>query len=111
VEPGIVSTDLAKSLAAGPDTSIYPQAHRFAALYRASLKTPNEPEIVGDKIRNIVESDSWQFRYPVGPDAKPFMDWRAAMTDEDWIDWGAANDEEWYAAVERDFGIDARSEL
>jgi hypothetical protein len=33
------------------------------------------------------------------------------MTDEEWIDWGAADDEEWYAAVERDFGIDARSEL
>lgn len=111
VEPGIVNTDMARSMAAGSDTSIYPHGRRWVALYRASLKTPNEPELVSDKIRGIIESDSWQFRYPVGPDAEPFLDWRAAMTDEEWIDWGAAGDEEWYAAVEHDFGIDARSEL
>ena len=111
VEPGIVNTDMARSMAAGSNTSIYPHGRRWVALYRASLKAPNEPEIVSDEIREIIESDSWQFRYQVGPDAGPFLAWRAAMTDEEWIDWGAAGDDEWYAAVERDFGIDARSEL
>jgi len=111
VEPGIVNTDMARSMAAGSDTSIYPHGRRWVALYSASLKAPNEPEIVSDRIREIIESDSWQFRYPVGPDAGPFLAWRAAMTDEEWIDWGAAGDDEWYAAVERDFGIDARLAL
>ncbi len=59
----------------------------------------------------IIESDSCQFHYPVGPDAEPFLNWCAAMTDEEWIDWGAADDEEWYSAIKRDFGVDARSEL
>ncbi len=66
------------------------------------------PELVGDKIRDIVESDSPQLRYPVGPDAEPFLAWRASMTDEEWVDWAATDDESWYASVERDFGLDAR---
>jgi hypothetical protein len=27
------------------------------------------------------------------------------MTDEQWVDWNAVSDEEWYASVERDFGM------
>lgn len=27
------------------------------------------------------------------------------MTDEQWIDWNAQNDEDWFKAVERDFGL------
>ncbi len=30
------------------------------------------------------------------------------MTDEQWVDLNAADDESWYAAVQKDFGIDAR---
>jgi hypothetical protein len=30
------------------------------------------------------------------------------MTDEQWVDWGGASDEEWYASIQRDFGVDAR---
>jgi hypothetical protein len=62
--------------------------------------------VVGDAIRRIVESDSWQLRYPVGPDAAPFLAWRASMKDEDWVNSGAATDEEWMAMVKRDFGFD-----
>ena len=111
VEPGIIDTDMARAITTEADTTVYPHSRRMAGLFSASLMTPASPELVGDKIREIIESDSWQLRHPVGPDAEPFLDWRAAMTDEEWVDWGAADDEEWYAAVERDFGLDARSEL
>jgi hypothetical protein len=30
------------------------------------------------------------------------------MTDEEFVDWGATDDETWYENVERDFGLDAR---
>jgi NAD(P)-dependent dehydrogenase (short-subunit alcohol dehydrogenase family) len=109
VEPGIINTDMARSLTAESDTSLYPHGRRMAGLFTASLMTPTGPDLVGDKIREIIESDSWQLRHPVGPDAEPFLDWRTAMTDEEWVDWGAADDEEWYATLERDFGLDARS--
>ena len=108
VQPGITETDMAKSISRAPDASLYPHGRRMADLFAASLETPTGPEVAGELIRKIVEGDSWQLRYPVGPDAEPFLGWRAAMTDEEWVDWGAADDKTWYDAVERDFGLDAR---
>ncbi len=108
VQPGIIDTDMARAIATEGDTSGYPHGRRNAGLFSASLMTPTGPELVGDKIRDIVESDSPQLRYPVGPDAEPFLAWRAGMTDEDWVNWGGTDDESWYASVERDFGLDAR---
>jgi hypothetical protein len=32
-----------------------------------------------------IESGTWQLRHPSGPDAAPFVAWRASMTDEQWI--------------------------
>jgi NAD(P)-dependent dehydrogenase (short-subunit alcohol dehydrogenase family) len=108
VEPGLIDTDMAWSITKEADTTVYPHSRRMAGLFSASLITPTSPELVADKIREIVESDSPQVRYPVGPDAEPFLAWRASMTDEQLVDWAAADDESWYAAVERDFGLDAR---
>jgi NAD(P)-dependent dehydrogenase (short-subunit alcohol dehydrogenase family) len=107
VEPGIIDTEMARSIQAGGD-SIYPQAKRFGGLFAASLKTPTSATLVADKILDIANSDTWQLRHPVGPDSIPFLGWRASMTDEQWTDWNAATDEEWYAAVQTSFGLDAR---
>jgi NAD(P)-dependent dehydrogenase (short-subunit alcohol dehydrogenase family) len=107
VEPGIINTQMAQDIKV-PDNSIYPHSHRFGGLFAASLETPTHPSLVADKILEIASSQSWQLRHPVGPDAQPFLEWRASMTDEEWVDWNAANDEDWYASVERDFGLDAR---
>jgi hypothetical protein len=30
------------------------------------------------------------------------------MSDEQWIDWNAADDDDWYKAVEQTFGLNAR---
>jgi NAD(P)-dependent dehydrogenase (short-subunit alcohol dehydrogenase family) len=108
VQPGIIDTDMANAIAVAGDASIYPHTRRFAGMFAASLETPTGPALVGDRIRDIIEGNAPQFRHPVGPDAEPFLAWRASMTDEQWIDWGAADDESWYAGVERDFGLDAR---
>jgi NAD(P)-dependent dehydrogenase (short-subunit alcohol dehydrogenase family) len=107
VEPGIINTDMARDISHGGN-SIYPQVNRFGALFVASLKTPTPSTLVADKILQIAESGTWILRHPVGPDAKPFIEWRASMTDEAWIDRSAASDEEWYGAIERDFGLNAR---
>ncbi len=110
VQPGIINTDMARNLAVEPGASAYPHSHRIAGLFAASLKNPTNPDVVGDMIRDIVEGDSEQLRYPVGPDAEPFLAWRASKSDEAWVAWGAADNESWYAGVENDFGIDARGE-
>jgi len=107
VEPGIIDTQMANNIKTGNE-SIYPQVNRFSGLFAASLKTPTSPTLVAEKILEIAESGTWKLRHPVGPDAEPFIAWRASMTDEDWVDWNAANDEDWYNAVEQTFGLNAR---
>lgn len=107
VEPGIIDTQMAHNIKTGNE-SIYPQVNRFGGLFAASLKTPTSPTLVADKILEIAESGTWKLRHPVGPSAEPFLAWRASMTDEEWIGWNAADDEDWYNSIERDFGMNAR---
>jgi NAD(P)-dependent dehydrogenase (short-subunit alcohol dehydrogenase family) len=107
VEPGIQDTKMARALEEPPQ-SAYPHARRFAGLFRAALAHPTPPETTATLIRRIVESGTWQLRHLSGPDAAGFLKWRAAMSDEQWVDWNAQDDEVWYAQVQRDFGLNAR---
>jgi len=109
VEPGIINTDMAQNIEVG-STSIYPQVRRFGGLFAASLKNPTPPSLIANKILEVAESGTWQLRHPAGPDALPFLGWRASMTDEQWVDWNALNDEDWYNAVQNTFGLNARRE-
>lgn len=108
IEPGIINTDMAQKIQYAEPNENYPQAFRFGGMFTASLEDPTEPSLVAQTILDVVESGTWELRHPVGPDAIPFLDWRASMTDEQWVDWNAANDETWYNAVQESFGLDAR---
>jgi NAD(P)-dependent dehydrogenase (short-subunit alcohol dehydrogenase family) len=108
VQPGIVDTPMARRLEAPPGLSHYPQCARVAGMFEASLANPTTPSLVAEKIREIIESGTWQLRHPVGPDAELFLRWRESMTDEEWISWGALDDDAWYDRVQKDFGLDAR---
>jgi NAD(P)-dependent dehydrogenase (short-subunit alcohol dehydrogenase family) len=107
VEPGIQDTRMAQSISTG-EVSIYPQVNRFRGLFRAALAHPTPPETTAQVVRWIVESGTWQLRHASGPDAAPFLAWRASLSDEEWVDWSAQDDESWYAGLQRDFGLDAR---
>jgi len=107
VEPGIIDTKMAREISAG-GKSIYPQVNRFGSLFEASLKLPTPATLVADKILEIADSGTWQLRHPVGPDALPMLGWRAKMNDEEWVNFNAANDEEWYKAVGLDWGQNAQ---
>jgi NAD(P)-dependent dehydrogenase (short-subunit alcohol dehydrogenase family) len=108
VQPGIIDTPMARRISAPERHSKYPHTRRFAGLFAASLANPVPPSLVADKIREIIEGGSAQLRHPVGPDASGFLGWRASMTDEAWVDWGAQGDDPWYECVQRDFGLNAR---
>jgi len=108
VEPGIIDTDMSRGIQDGSSESHYPNLHRIADMFATSLKNPVPPTIVADKILEIAESDTNQLRHPVGPDAIPFLEWRASMTDEEWVNWHSADDDTWYEALARDVGMDAR---
>jgi hypothetical protein len=107
VEPGIIDTPMAQRIRERHTASSASQ-RRFAALFAESLKHPVSPDLVGQRILEIIHTEDWQLRHPVGPDAIPFLEWRRGMTDEQWVDWGAADDDTWYKRVQSDFGLDAR---
>jgi NAD(P)-dependent dehydrogenase (short-subunit alcohol dehydrogenase family) len=108
VQPGIIETAMSRRIETVHASSPYPQQRRFAGMFAASLKNPAPPSVVAEKVLEIADSGTWQLRHPVGPDAAPFLAWRNAMSDEQWVDWGAMNDDDWYRRVEADFGLDAR---
>ena len=108
VEPGIIDTAMAQRIAVPSNESPYLQGDRFAALFTAALKNPAPPSLVAAKILEVAESGTWQLRHPVGPDALPFLQWRAGMTDEAWVALNGSDDDTWYRGIERDFGLDSR---
>ena len=110
VEPGIIDTPLARRVETAVDGTKYRQTKRFAGLFRTSFESDSQrsPSLVAEAIRGIIESGTWKLRHPVGPDAGPFLEWRNGMTDEEWVEWGALDDDAWYERVLQDFGLDAR---
>lgn len=109
IQPGIIDTKMAQDISVDSNSK-YPQVLRFGALFTESLKQPTPPSLVANTMLEIANSNTWQLKHPVGPTALPFLGWRASMTDEQWVDWNAQTDEEWYNAVETTFGLNVRRE-
>jgi NAD(P)-dependent dehydrogenase (short-subunit alcohol dehydrogenase family) len=108
IEPGVIATPIFSKAKPIPEGSPYPQARRQRALFAKSLTNPTSPYVVGEKIREIVDGNSWQLRYPVGPDAEPFLKWRASKTDEEVINLVAGTDADFIAMAKEEFGLDIR---
>jgi NAD(P)-dependent dehydrogenase (short-subunit alcohol dehydrogenase family) len=105
VQPGIIETSMSQAI--GESTpSHYRQGKNMAALFQAALKHPAPPSLIAGKIKDIIESGTWKLRHPCGPDAEPFLGWRAAMTDEQWIDLNALDPSGFRERIKNDFGLD-----
>jgi NAD(P)-dependent dehydrogenase (short-subunit alcohol dehydrogenase family) len=105
VEPGVIATPIFGEVQPPPAGSNYPYGRRIYELFRVSLENPVSPDVVGEKIREIVESGTWKLRHPVGPGAEGFLAWRASMSDEQWVEWGALSDEQWVEYVRQNFHL------
>jgi NAD(P)-dependent dehydrogenase (short-subunit alcohol dehydrogenase family) len=105
VEPGVIATPIFGKAAPDLNDTRYPHKRRLKELFRASLEKPVSPFVVGDTIRDIVDSGTWTLRHPVGPDAAGFLRWRASLTDEQWVASGAMTDAEWVTHVRGTFGL------
>jgi NAD(P)-dependent dehydrogenase (short-subunit alcohol dehydrogenase family) len=105
VEPGVIATPIFGKQSSGR-SAIYPHQKRLDALFAARLKENVSPYVVGEVILGIVDSDSWQLRYPAGPDAAQILGMRAHISDEQWVAAGAASDEEWKESMKRGMGLD-----
>ena len=107
VEPGMIATPVWDKRREVPANTRYRQERRIRALVNALLKQPVTPFVVADKIVEIVQSKTWKLRHTVGPDAEPTLQYRASMTDEQWVDLQSVeSDREWLAIVKRDFGVE-----
>jgi hypothetical protein len=108
VEPGVIATSIFGKMQPPPADSKYPHGRRMAEALRASLENRVSPYVVGEKIREIVESGTWKLRHPVGPDAERLLAWRAPMSDEQWVKWGAISDEQWVEYLRQNFHLNVR---
>ncbi len=108
VEPGIIDTPMAHEIEARRSATVYPQQRRMSAYFAAALKNGTQPILVAEKIRNIIESETWQLRHPVGPDAEPMLASRRATSDEDYVALHSLDDDAWYSIMEERTGMAIR---
>lgn len=106
VEPGVIATPIFTKSPPPPKHSFYPHGRRLRAMFAAALAKPVPPSVVGDAVRDIVDGDSWQLRYLVGPDTEGRLKARQSKTDEQVIAEAAQSDEEFLARFKRETGID-----
>ncbi len=95
VEPGIIDTGMARGLKESDHDTPYPHKRRMAAFFSAAFATPRGAHLVADRIREIIESGTWQLRHVVGPDAQQTLDFRRSMSDEEYVALHGSGDAEY----------------
>lgn len=110
VEPGIIDTPMATTnLPPYAEDTVYPHGRRNHAFFTNPERDEASPDLVGEMIRHVIESDDARLRFPVGPDALSFLGWRGSLSDEDWVGLGGIErDEDYFARVFVDTGVDLR---
>jgi NAD(P)-dependent dehydrogenase (short-subunit alcohol dehydrogenase family) len=109
IEPGATASLIFDKRRAVPADSHYSQERRVNALYDAMCKQMSPASAVADKIVELVQNKTWKLRHPTGPDAEGFLQYRASISDEEWVDLHAIEtDEEFVAIVKRNFGLDLK---
>lgn len=110
IEPGIILTPIfEKNLRpVNPDSAYQDSARKFGFLIAKMLPDASDPGVVAEVVRQAIETDAPQLRYPVGMGAEELIAGREKTSDEDWVALGGMSDEEWFAATKRIFGLDFR---
>jgi NAD(P)-dependent dehydrogenase (short-subunit alcohol dehydrogenase family) len=111
VEPGVIMTNIFENSAEQTrydKTSPYqPIMRRNGKVFAAGFKRAVPPERVAEVILKAIETDEYQLRWPVGPDAEGFMAARHRVPDEAWVGMGDdLSDEEYNAKFSEYFGVD-----
>lgn len=110
IEPGFFQTPILQKAtgaiaeADGPYADIQ---RRMATLYTVATAQGGDPAEVAKVISDAVSTDAPRFRYAIGADAPVFLEGRAKMTDEEYIDaFGREQtDEAWFAEFARRFPL------
>jgi NAD(P)-dependent dehydrogenase (short-subunit alcohol dehydrogenase family) len=108
VEPGIIDTSMARGIGEPRPDSLYPHQRRMAHFFAATLRSARPTNLIAERILEIVESGTWQFRHPVGPGAEATISSRRATADEDYVSLHSADDDTWYKVMEQNTGLSIR---
>ncbi len=116
IEPGIYNTPIVHKAIAqlGEDAASAYAAieRRVSGIYAAGAAADAHPRVVAEAIEHAVSTENPRLRYSVGVDAKVFLEGRARLTDEQWIEFGAPmTDEEFWALFARTFPMPAGDQL
>jgi NAD(P)-dependent dehydrogenase (short-subunit alcohol dehydrogenase family) len=111
VEPGVIATPIFQKAPPSPPDTNYPHRARLQAFFKASLAEPVPASVVGDLIRDIIETDPDAIRYPAGPDAGPRIAWRESKSEKEWVEIGALDDDSWASEIHAALGLDVKSYL
>ncbi len=110
IEPGIIDTAMATtSLPQFDPRTNYAHGRRVQTFFTDPGKPEASPALVAERIRYAIESGDSRLRFPVGPDAHPFLGWRSSVSDEDWVGLGALGNADYFERVLSDTGLDLRS--
>jgi NAD(P)-dependent dehydrogenase (short-subunit alcohol dehydrogenase family) len=89
IEPGLFDTpiiDKSTGVLGADEASPYAHvARRIGGIYMAGRATNPDVEVVAAAIEHAISTDQPRLRYLVGVDARPFVDGRARMTDEEYV--------------------------
>jgi NAD(P)-dependent dehydrogenase (short-subunit alcohol dehydrogenase family) len=107
VEPGVIETPIFNKGNEVPANTHYPNIKRYLSLFAASLENHESPNKVADAINDIVSGNCNAFRTPVGLYAEGFLNFRASMPDEDWINSVSVSDDDWINSMEQ-MGLQVR---
>lgn len=107
IEPGSIPTPAWEKGTPPPEDTKYGNSlARLAAWATYTMKNPAMPIDVAEAIADAIESDTPQFRYPVGQDAIEDIAARNSVTDEEWIAMNLLQGEEFYDRWKEIVGVD-----
>jgi NAD(P)-dependent dehydrogenase (short-subunit alcohol dehydrogenase family) len=111
VEPGVIMTNIFENSAEQTrydKTSPYqPIMRRNGKVFAAGFKRAVPADRVAEVILEAIETDEYQLRWPVGPDAKGFMAARHTVSPEEWVRMGDdLSDEEYNGKFAEYFGVE-----
>lgn len=108
MEPGVARTAILPKNAGEPESTVYASAYRrMLQFYRKGIEANVSADHVAEAIFNAVRDETPRLRYTCAWGGVELTEGRPRLSDEEWVELGAAeSDEDYYKAFDRAFGLD-----
>ena len=108
MEPGVARTAILPKNVGVPETTVYSGAYRrMLRFYQKGIEANVSPDQVAEAILRAVRDENPRLRYTCAWGGVELTEGRPLLSDEEWVELGAAkSDEEYYKAFNRAFGLD-----